>query len=40
MFENKNNTPLSDLGEFELIDHLTKTFPIIHPSTQKGIGDD
>ena len=40
MFENKNTTPLSDLGEFGLIDHLTKNFPIIHPSTQKGIGDD
>ena len=24
MFENKNTTPLSELGEFGLIDHLTK----------------
>ena len=40
MFENKNTTPLSDLGEFGLIYHLTKNFPITHPSTQKGIGDD
>ena len=40
MFENKNPTPLSELGEFGLIDHLTKTFPLIHPSTHKGIGDD
>ena len=40
MFENKNNTLLSELGEFGLIDHLTKTFPVIHPSTLKGVGDD
>jgi thiamine-monophosphate kinase len=40
MFENKNTTPLSEVGEFGLIDHLTKTFPLIHPSTHKGIGDD
>ena len=40
MFENKNTTPLSELGEFGLIDHLTKTFPLIHPSTHMGIGDD
>lgn len=40
MFENKNNTPLSEIGEFGLIDHLTKNFPLIHPSTHKGIGDD
>jgi len=40
MFENKNTTPLSELGEFGLIDHLTKTFPVFHPSTYKGIGDD
>ena len=35
MFENKNTTPLSELGEFGLIDHLTKNFPI-HPSTHQG----
>ena len=40
MFENKNTTPLSEIGEFDLIDHLTKAFPLIHPSTLKGIGDD
>lgn len=40
MFENKNNTLLSELGEFGLIDHLTKNFPVIHPSTLKGVGDD
>ncbi|MDG1940983.1 MAG: thiamine-phosphate kinase [Flavobacteriaceae bacterium] len=40
MFENKNTTPLSEIGEFGLIDHLTKNFPVIHPSTLKGVGDD
>lgn len=41
MFENKNdNTPLSKLGEFGIIDHLTKTIEISQPSTKLGIGDD
>ncbi len=42
MIEDKNQqrTPLSDLGEFGLIDHLTKNFKIKHASTVKGIGDD
>ena len=42
MIEDKNQTrtPLSDLGEFKLIDHLTKNFKISHKSTLKGIGDD
>ncbi len=42
MIEDKNQarTPLSDLGEFKLIDHLTKNFIINHKSTVKGIGDD
>ena len=40
MFENKNTTPISEIGEFGLIDHLTKNFSVIHPSTQKGVGDD
>ena len=40
MFENKNTTPLSELGEFGLIDHLTKNFPLSHPSTIMGVGDD
>ena len=40
MFENKNTTALSEIGEFGLIDHLTKAFPKIHSSTQKGVGDD
>ena len=40
MFENKNTTPPSELGEFGLIDHLTKNFPLNHPSTIMGVGDD
>lgn len=42
MLENKNQekTSLESLGEFGLIDHLTKNFKIIHTSTIKGIGDD
>ncbi len=42
MIEDKNQqrTALSDLGEFGLIDHLTKNFKIKHKSTIKGIGDD
>ncbi len=42
MIEDKNqqHTQLSDLGEFGLIDHLTKSFEINHKSTIKGIGDD
>lgn len=42
MFENKDTakTPISSLGEFGLIDHLTKHFTISHETTVKGIGDD
>lgn len=42
MLENKNQprTSLSDLGEFGLIEHLTKNFGINQKSTLKGIGDD
>jgi len=42
MLEDKNQerTPLEKLGEFGLIDHLTKNFAITHKSTVKGIGDD
>jgi thiamine-monophosphate kinase len=42
MLENKNpqHTPLSQLGEFGLIEHLTKDFEVKQPSTLKGIGDD
>lgn len=42
MLEDKNpaKTDLSELGEFGLIDHLTKDFPIRNSSTIKGVGDD
>ncbi|OQD44180.1 thiamine-phosphate kinase [Croceivirga radicis] len=42
MLEDKNTprTKLEELGEFGLIDHLTKNFEIKHKSTVKGIGDD
>jgi len=42
MFEDKNpqRTPLSELGEFKLIEHLTSQFNITHSSTIKAIGDD
>lgn len=42
MIEDKNQqrTSLDALGEFGLIEHLTKNFKIKHTSTLKGIGDD
>lgn len=42
MLENKNQprTSLSDLGEFGLIEHLTKNLKNKQTSTLKGIGDD
>lgn len=42
MFDNKNDqsTPISSLGEFGLIEHLTKHFEIKQNSTIMGIGDD
>lgn len=42
MLEDKNSekTSLETIGEFGLIDHLTKHFRIHHSSTLKGIGDD
>ena len=42
MFENKNSskTPISELGEFGLIDHLTQNIEVRRSSTIKGIGDD
>jgi len=33
-------TDVNTLGEFGLIDHLTRDFPIVQPSSLKGIGDD
>lgn len=38
--KNQNRTDLGSLGEFGLIDHLTKNFTIKQKSTIKGIGDD
>ncbi len=38
--ENKLRTELGELGEFTLIEHLTKDFEIKNPSTIKGVGDD
>lgn len=42
MLENKDQsrTSISQLGEFGLIDHLTKSFTVQKESTLKGIGDD
>lgn len=42
MIEDKNpqRTNISDLGEFGLIEHLTKNFEIKNKSTIKGVGDD
>lgn len=42
MLEDKNQsrTSLSELGEFGLINHITKHFKISQESTVKGIGDD
>ena len=42
MIEDKNQEriSLSDLGEFGLIDHLTKNFVMKQKSTIKGVGDD
>ena len=42
MLENKNpsKTPIKNLGEFALIDHITKGFTIENESSRYGIGDD
>ena len=42
MLEDKNipKTPIATLGEFALIETITKDFTIHDPSTQIGIGDD
>ena len=42
MFDEKQptRTNLSELGEFGLIDHLTKAFQLQHESSIKGVGDD
>lgn len=42
MFEEKNEglTPVGDIGEFKLIEHVTRDFQVQHGSVVKGIGDD
>jgi len=40
MFENKERTEIEKLGEFGLINHLTKAIVIKNESTVKGVGDD
>ena len=40
MFENKGRTEISQLGEFGLINHLTKDAKLQNASSIKGIGDD
>jgi len=42
MLEDKNQekTSLSQLGEFGLIEHLTKHFEVTHSTTVKAVGDD
>jgi len=40
MFDNKENTDLNNLGEFGLIDLISKSVELTESSTIKGIGDD
>jgi thiamine-monophosphate kinase len=40
LFENKEHTNIVQLGEFGLIDHLTKDIKPVQTSTLKGVGDD
>lgn len=40
MFDNKDKTNIEELGEFGLIDHLTKNIKLSQKSTLKGVGDD
>src|ERR1700761_378254 len=40
MFENQDKTDIEKLGEFGLIDHLTKNIKISRESSVKGVGDD
>ncbi|MBB6460545.1 thiamine-phosphate kinase [Flammeovirga kamogawensis] len=40
MSENNKRTEIGDLGEFGLIDRLTKDLKIKHKTTAKGVGDD
>jgi len=38
--DTEKRTDVNELGEFGLIEHLTKNFPLKHASSVKGIGDD
>jgi len=40
MFENEEKTNIEQLGEFGLIDHLTKSIKLNRKSSVKGVGDD
>ena len=40
MLENTARTEIEHLGEFGLIDHLSKQIQLNHESTKLGIGDD
>jgi len=40
MNESKKRTDVNELGEFGVIEHLTRNFALNHPSSIKGIGDD
>src|ERR1700679_290141 len=40
MFENEEKTNIEELGEFGLINHLTKNIKLSQQSTVKGVGDD
>lgn len=40
MFDNKEKTNIEALGEFGLINHLTKNIQLVQKSTVKGVGDD
>lgn len=40
MFENKETSTIAELGEFGLIQHLTKNIKLQASSTEKGVGDD
>ena len=40
MFENTEKTEIENLGEFGLIEHLTKNIKLTQKSTVKGVGDD
>src|SRR5690606_31458317 len=40
MFDNEERTNLAQLGEFGLIDHITRSVELVQETTDKGIGDD